>query len=75
MKNDTYIKGSFMISENQVQSIEQPKTVTERNKSLKAQLWELGYYVQEVGQAGECDYLIVSCAEPKSAIIIEGNSN
>ncbi len=45
-------------------------TVHEKNKSLKKELCSKGYYVQEVGQTdiGECDYLIVSCVEPKNLV-------
>ena len=39
--------------------------VHKQNKKLKEQLWKKGYYVQEVGQEGEPDYLIVSTAPPK----------
>jgi len=43
---------------------EKELTVSEKNEALKAELWARGLYVQEVGQLGRIDYLIVSCFEP-----------
>ena len=56
---------------------DQVKTVSEQNIELKQELWERGYYVQEVGQVhtGELDYLIVTCAKPKDAKPIDHNAN
>ena len=44
------------------------KQIHKKNQKLKKQLLEKGYYIQSVGQRGEIDYLIVSCAEPKNQI-------
>ena len=43
---------------------DQVKTVSDRNKELKKELWERGYYVVEIGQfqTGEVDYLVFSCS-------------
>jgi hypothetical protein len=43
-------------------------SITKLNKKLKKQLFEKGYYVEEVGQQVEIDCLIVSFAEPKQKI-------
>ena len=48
------------------------KEVHKKNKKLKEQLWKKGYYVQEVGQKGEPDYLIVTTAPPSN---LKGKSN
>lgn len=40
------------------------QTVSEKNEALKAELWARGLYVQEVGELGRIDYLIVSCLTP-----------
>lgn len=44
--------------------------VTKQNKKLKKELWKKGFFVQEIGQGGEIDYLIVSCVEPKNETFI-----
>ena len=47
--------------------------ITKLNEALFKELWDRGLHVQKIGQlhAGELDYLVVSCAEPKNVIITE----
>lgn len=49
--------------------------LSNKNLELKKELWERGFYVNEVGHDNECHYLIVSCMTPKDTVPIDHTAN
>ena len=47
-----------------MQNTNQVQDVSQKNAALREELWAKGCYVQEVGQLGRIDFLIVSYFEP-----------
>ena len=51
------------------------KSLTSRNRALKRELFNRGYFVKTVGQKGEIDYLIVTVSEPRFPKATQGSPN